>query len=917
MTIRRRRRWISLAVILPIASGTLSASALSTSGGPAFTKTETITRDHLVDGADQIVDTRTVKVTVSSTENLRDRQAVKVTWTGAHPTGGLVADRNSAPAAREEYPVVVMECRGVDSPTAPAAKQLSPETCWTQSPDERFIYSQSGFVYPVYRMDRYASTEDRAIAVNQPNPLPAACPAVAAPHWVPFVAADGKTYAGGRLGCGGLAPEAANGADSLQPGNTTYGVADAQGNGETDFVIQTADSNASLGCSATVACSLVIIPVMGISCDAAGTANDAPDRGLPVANRPSASLIPTIFSTCSQTGEFAPGEYNRAAADPDLAVSGQLWWAASNWRNRISVPLSFSPSASVCNVVNGNGATTYVYGSEAMSQATQQWAPHFCLNPKLFTLRHVQTSEVQAKNLLAVGNVDAALQGMPPDTPFPQRVVQAPAAVTGFAIAYSVDGANGEPYPTLKLDARLLAKLLTESYQTCALNCLNSPQLKNNPIDISRDPEFQALNPGIPPTRYLEAASTLAVMSSDSDVMTALTSYINADPEARDWLDGKPDPWGMEVNPAYWKIELPVANWPLLDTHLRQFSAGANPCLGVDPVPWLPLVAAPLSNPATIALDLQFDISNSQVNCVNPGLQTQKLTAVGREDAGDRFLLGLVALGDAKRYELSSAQLETQSTATGSSEFVDDSGRSFVGPTDDALRAAAHLMQPDDAKQTWTLNYNTLRTADAGAAAYPGTMLMSIDVPTEGLDKPDAQRYGDLLRFVAGPGQSPGLEVGQLPPGYLPLTAANGLQAMSAYTARAATSVDAQIGELPLPSGKVLPGKTPTTPPPPPTTPGGEPSSGRTSQPAGITPPGDDGGVTPNPTGTPQPSASSSPTPSTSSSVQLVSAITPTTRPGALALALPMLAIGALACALLWAWFSGTLTRVRGAVRRR
>ena len=247
--------------------------------------------------------------------------------------------------------------------------------------------------------------------------------------------------------------------------------------------------------------------------------------------------------------------------------------------------------------------------------------------------------------------------------------MQVPAAVTGFAIAYSVDGANGQPVGHINLDARLLAKLLSESYRSCA-DCLDFTsaaavksgfsKLANNPIDMSTDPEFEALNPGLPVTLNREAGATLASMSSDSDVMTALTSYINADPEARAWLDGTPDPWGMVVNPAYKGIKLPVSNWPLLDTHIAVFGPGANKCLDADPVPWLPLIAAPVSNPATVALDMQFDIANSQVLCKNNDDVTRKLTALGRENPGGRFLFGLVSLADARRYQINVASLESQ-----------------------------------------------------------------------------------------------------------------------------------------------------------------------------------------------------------------------------------------------------------------
>ena len=55
-------------------------------------------------------------------------------------------------------------------------------------------------------------------------------------------------------------------------------------------------------------------------------------------------------------------------------MTGQLWWTASNWRNRIAVPLTFAPSAGACDVVSV-GVDRVLYGSEALLQATQQWSP--------------------------------------------------------------------------------------------------------------------------------------------------------------------------------------------------------------------------------------------------------------------------------------------------------------------------------------------------------------------------------------------------------------------------------------------------------------------------------------------------------------------------------------------------------------
>src|SRR5947209_5449808 len=118
-----------LVVVAASGAGPLVQNAVATA--PTFSASETISRTNLDSGADHAVDTRNVKVTVSETQNLRDRQGIDVRWQGAHPTGGLWTDRNASSAAYAEYPVVLMQCRGVDSASAPAAQQVTPSTCWT------------------------------------------------------------------------------------------------------------------------------------------------------------------------------------------------------------------------------------------------------------------------------------------------------------------------------------------------------------------------------------------------------------------------------------------------------------------------------------------------------------------------------------------------------------------------------------------------------------------------------------------------------------------------------------------------------------------------------------------------------------------------------------------------------------------
>jgi hypothetical protein len=269
---------VGLAATFVAAAMPGSGTRATAASASAFSRTETISRDNVVNGQTVVVDKRTITLNVSETANLQGRQEIAVSWSGAHPTGGIVADENSDAAQHEEYPVVLLECRGVDSTHLSASEQLSPATCWTQTWDEHYQDSL-GDLYPPYRLDQYATTADRAAVVGAPSPLPSACLidllGVPVQRWVPIVAADGHTYYGGTGGCAGEPPESQDVGGSALPSNETFGVTGLDGKGTADFDVFTSSENASLGCSQTVACSLVAVPIMGISCDPSAAASPA------------------------------------------------------------------------------------------------------------------------------------------------------------------------------------------------------------------------------------------------------------------------------------------------------------------------------------------------------------------------------------------------------------------------------------------------------------------------------------------------------------------------------------------------------------------------------------------------------------------------------------------------------------------
>jgi hypothetical protein len=823
---RRERGWLGLlgAAALLIVTGIVGLPLSSPAAGAA-TRSYTTDVKRVFFGTDEtgaVVQTPAepghpdgyhVTLTVSDTDNLRGNQPISVTWTGAHPTGGIVQNPSyGAEGSQMEYPFVLMECRGT-------AATITPSTCWTQTARER-VQRTGAADDPAWRADGRADAADRVAQVGLPSaPRPRTCRTVANERWVPMKAASGTTYYGGGVGCYNAAPEASDQASSSIPDNTTYGITGADGRGSAQFAVWSADENATLGCSAKVACALVAIPIGGIDCDPSFTQAD------PVAAGVDPSDFAGYQAECEQKDVYAAGEpSDNNGTNFNVATSGRLWWSASNWDRRIVVPLTFAVSGSICSLVNPT-PPLLAYGSILMTDIAAQWQPTFCTDKAYRPFLHVQSTDTQARTMVDSGTIKLGFSSVPPDDGFAAPVAQAPVAVTGFAIAYTIDGPDGLPYRDLRLNARLLAKLLSQSYT--GSGGVEDTAISGNPATVVADPEFHALNPDLPRSllQVVNAASAMISLSSDSDMLWSLSSYIAADPDATRWLQGVPDPWGMRVNrhyqlglPAHQNaaeahFTLPTSSWPLLDPFELPNTASA-PCLKGQP--YLAQVAHPVSQISVIEQDLEFGVSNSQTKCpevTDPNDPSQFVAKIeGLQTPGHRFAIGVVPLTALSRYGLRAAALQTSSAIGPQDVFTDGSGKTFAAPDAGGMRAAVELLAPDPSAGTWRVDYARLaETTDA----YPGLMPVYADAPTSGLSESDAARVAQLLSFAAGAGQAPGTANGQLPPGALPMTAANGLGAQVAYTRCAVELVRAQTGTVPPLSGacpvpaRTKPAKTP------------------------------------------------------------------------------------------------------------
>ncbi len=213
--------------------------------------------------------------------------------------------------------------------------------------------------------------------------------ATSAPYFTrltPFVAAKGTTYPA--CDADHMPPEAAVGA--AFPPAEIAAFTDTDGTGEVQFEVRSDVENESLGCNHKVACSIVVIPIVGPELRPAATADD-PRRRRPAARAagscPARATSPT-----------------RASTRPSRPA---LWWSASNWRNRFSIPITFGLPPDACDVLDPRAPTGF-YGSELLAQAALQWAPAYCLNKKRFKFQHNQMSDEAGWNLMESGGGAAA-----------------------------------------------------------------------------------------------------------------------------------------------------------------------------------------------------------------------------------------------------------------------------------------------------------------------------------------------------------------------------------------------------------------------------------------------------------------------------------------------------------------------------
>ncbi len=522
----------------------------------------------------------------------------------------------------------------------------------------------------------------------------------------------------------------------------------ADGTGSTKFEVQTVTQSRGLGCGARTSedanatsgqpCWLVIIP-----------------RGT------------------SDTGEAS-------------VVSSGLFW--DNWKHHVAIKLDFRPVGLRCAL---GAAERQLAGSEVIARAVSSWQPSLCsgTNGNIFTLLTGTESDAVATANTAATNAPLALTSLAYGGSDPDKLVYAPIGLSSITVGFAIDrfpkqdgtvppeemAKSRLPLTDMKLTPRLIAKLLTSSYLDSVPYQADRTHLGKNPRSLLFDPDFLEIND---PAWSQQAIASVAVADmlvpqGRSDVATALWSYVMSDADARDFLAGTPDRWGMVVNPfastdaaknpTGTAFALPRDNFPRPDP--VEVPAVENGPAAINSVTW-----RPYTNDLDSAAYYTLRGDGQTLSAWDPLGNPPRYTRMPRNLPGTQAVISLTDGAAADKYQLVTASLRNPAG-------------NFVSPTNDALTAAATAMTASSTQpQVRTFDPASPEAAKA-TDAYPLALPVYAAASPYISDSTLRRVYADFMRYAAEPGQTPGVQSGQLPGGYAPLPDSWRIQARAAATA--------------------------------------------------------------------------------------------------------------------------------------
>ena len=803
-----------------------------------------------------------LSVTVSQTQDL-GHQGITVQWSGAPPT--IQAGSN----IYANY-MQMMECYG-DASTGP-----TPEQC---------EYGSSG-VLPSQAPAGIGQRTGLLCASDTTNPPPGGLDgSSAADGCDPLEPGTGTDH---QAPCPGTYCDA-DGFDIpfapvSDPSDLDYGIGDTTYFNEfnTDEVQEAVTSQAGTGQQQFE--TLTGTQASGLGCGEAEADNSPRGCWLVIVPR----------------GEYEPNGYDKI--NTTTGVDGHLVsspLSATNWAQRIQIHLSFSPVGSFCPI---GTLETQTVGTQLVSRAMQSW--QLALNqasncqtiygysavPEATSTQQLTTSGGAglAFTTIPIGS-EATRDGGSAPANLP-TILYAPVAVAALDFGFNVNiGDSGTISTPVKLTPLLVAKAVTQSYLQDLPDYYPSQPgfpgpkwAQGAPLNISEDPEFNALNPEVP---SFSTGPLAPLLTEDHSALNQqVWNWIQSSSAATTWLGGTPDQnaLNMVVDPDYSSLKLgttatndsfPRAYSGCLDLGLSTGSAPKEETrCSLDLLPYTDnydsAAAAVLaaSNPDETGAWSQTNIA--------PDGSLGWWSKVGVEPLGQIWMWAADDTPDLAAYGLVPAQL------------CNDAGTTCTSPTTASVTAAVSAATADSA------GLLEVNPASPGTGGYPLTQIIYAAVPTD-QSAATLSSYANLISYAAGTGQTTGTAPGDLPPGYLPLPASLQSQAQSVVA-----QLQALASPSPSPSASSSASSSPTT----------SPTQAATTQPPATTATTTSGGVgtavvtgattaaatpTPTPAATPTAAATTTgpavttPTGAVSSSTRPAAAVSTSTSPGGPVVSLP------------------------------
>lgn len=443
---------------------------------------------------------------------------------------------------------------------------------------------------------------------------------------------------------------------------------------------------------------------------------------------------------------------------PTPRVSGSPL-SAGAWANRVEFPLDFQSVTSGCPLGASEERTV---GNEIIAEVFNTWQSALCKAKTVFGFSQIGDAEARRQ---IVGDADGAARLAVVANPLTteestgKTLVYGPVAQSAIVIAFNIEydlrgqsdliEKNGRPVTDLVLNQRLVAKMLTQSYQDDVAGGSTRDYLATNPTNIARDPEFLALNPEF--TEFQTGAGPTGILQplGNSDSFQQLWRWIVADSDAEAFLGGEADEWGMVVNKFYRDLDIP-ADTALDSLPKADLSTYLPPPFIGDPYGTFEL--------RPYVADM-FD-SAVRVRRADPGTKIvwdQQRNPPGfapspPQSPGTRFIFGVTDIASAARLKLATAKL---TNAIGTP----------IAPT--AATIATAIASLEDTAIPGVVAPNPSMDV---AGAYPLATVAYAAVSMCDASLGQLANYKKLLTFAKGKGQNPGSERGNLPEGYVPLS---------------------------------------------------------------------------------------------------------------------------------------------------